>query len=250
MTTSSSWRTRSTSRGREPRSRSRRLTMHAATAILSLSTTVMLTAGLHYENEANAAPHLTGGSKIPAAAIAWGAITTVLIPVLQATTKWPNKKATLAAGSTGIAIAAGTALTALAATMEAGHAANSVMLGLRHQMSNYGTDPAISREIDDIQRDYACCGAQGPGIYESARDHITGEVPSSCCANKGQPCDTLDTDQLNQGGCADPLGRELARSLEILTAILAAHALTTGLAATGAMLVNAGQYNRGEHPRG
>ena len=135
----------------------------------------------------------------------------------------------------------GTALTALAANMEAEHAPDTVLLAMQRHMSSYGTYPAIAREVDNMQKDYGCCGAQSPAIYEKARDHITGEVPESCCINQGSPCDTLDVDQLYQRGCAELVGQESERSLQILMALMAAHALTTGLATASAMLVNIGR---------
>ena len=217
--------------------------MHAATAVLGLTATALLTAGLHYENQAETAPHLEAYSKIPTAAIAWGGIATIIIPVFQAITRWPNRRATTIVGSLGATLTIGTALTALAANMEAEHAPDTVLLSMQRHMGTYGTDPAIAQEIDEVQRDYACCGAQGPAIYETTRDHITGEVPESCCSNQGHPCNTLDIEQLHQRGCAEIVGQESARSLQILMALMAAHALTIGLATASAVLVNAGRCN-------
>ena len=221
--------------------RARKTATHVATAILGLTTTALLSSGLHYDNLLQETPHLVGGTKIAAAAIGWSATSTAILPGIQAAAKWPGKKSTGAMAATGISAAIGVALTAVAASVEAQFTPETVVAELDRHMAAYGKSPAISREIDSLQRMYGCCGSEGPDTYERGREHITGEVPTSCCANHKSDCDLLDTIQISEEGCAQPLSDEIAAALHVLTALLIAQTWALILATATAALVGLGQ---------
>ena len=182
-----------------------------------------------------------GGTKIAAAAIGWSATSTAILPGIQAAAKWPGKKTTGAMAATGISAALGVALTAVAASVEAQYTPEAIVTELNHHMSSYGSSAEIAREIDGLQHMYGCCGAEGPDTYEKGREHITGEVPRSCCADQNPDCDRLDTVQLNQEGCAQPLSDEIAEALHVLTALLIAQTWALTLATATAACVGIGR---------
>ena len=225
--------------------RAKRLATHIATAILGLTTTALMSGGLHYDNLLQETPNLVGGTKVAAAAIGWSAMSTAIMPGIQAAAKWPGRGMTGAMAATGTAAAVGTALTAVAANIEAQYTPEAVVTELNRHMAAYGSSPEIARQIDNLQRMYACCGSEGPDTYERARDHITGEVPMSCCAEQKNTCDRLDTVQLNQEGCAQPLSDEISASLQVLTALLIAQTGALALATAAATVASIGRRNTG-----
>ena len=237
--TTGTWGSGTTRRG--TCSRARKTATHIATAILGLTTTALLSGGLHYDNLLQETPHLVGGTKIAAAAIGWSATSTAILPGIQAAAKWPGKKTTGAMAATGISAALGVALTAVAASVEAQYTPEAIVTELNHHMSSYGSSAQIAREIDGLQHMYGCCGSEGPDTYEKGREHITGEVPRSCCADQNPDCDRLDTVQLNQEGCAQPLSDEIAEALHVLTALLIAQTWALTLATATAACVGIGR---------
>ncbi len=164
--------------------KARKLATHMATALLGLTTTALMSGGLHYDNILQETPHLVGGTKIAAAAIGWSATSSVIMPAIEATARWPGKKTTGALAATGISAALGTALTAVAANVEA------------------------SDHRDD--------------------------------------CDRLDSDQLNQEGCAQPLSEDITAALHVLTGLLIAQAGALIIATLVAAVVGLGRCNPAE----
>ena len=216
-------------------SRAKKVVTHVTTAVMGLTATALMTGALHYGNTMEETPHLVVGIKVAEAAVGWSAVSTALIPGIQAAAKWPTKGATIAMAATGSLTTVGVALTAVATSVEALHASDNTFALMRKHVSEYGTSAELTQEIDTIQIEYACCGADGPSTYEENREHITGEVPDSCCTSHDQPCDHLYNEHIKRDGCAEPLGEEVETLLRLLTALLIAHtwalAVTTAAAA-------------------
>lgn len=227
--------------------KARKWATHIATAILGLTTTALMSGGLHYDGMIQETPHLVGGTRIAAAAIGWSATSTALLPGIEAAAKWPGKRTTGAMAAAGLTASLGTALTAVAAYVEAHFTVEVVEAELNHHMANYRASPEIAEEIDTLQRMYACCGSEGPNTYDRSKDHITGEVPESCCANDREDCDRLDGDQLNQEGCARHLGEDLASALQVLTGLLVAQTAALTSATVISALASIGRCNPAEY---
>lgn len=220
------------------RAKARKVVTHVTTAILGLTATALMSGSLHYENAMQETPHLVGGTRIAEAAIGWSAISTAFIPAIQAAAKWPTKKATTAVLATGSLTAIGVALTAVASSVEALHAPENVAAQMFKHITEYGTSTEIAREIDTIQLEYSCCGATGGGDYEQNREHLTGEVPDSCCITHEQPCDHLFNEHVNKDGCAEHLGNEVSTYLQVLTALLITHTWALAMATAAAAAAN------------
>ena len=216
------------------RMKARKVVTHITTALLGLTATALMTGALHYEKAMQETPNLVVGTKIAEAAIGWSAISTAIIPGIQAATKWPTRGATITMTATGSLTAIGVALTAVAASVEALHAPDNTLALMRKHVAEYGTSAEIAREIDTIQIEYSCCGADGPSTYEENREHITGEVPDSCCTSRDQPCDHLYNEHVNRDGCAEHLGQEVETYLQVLTALLIAHTWALAIATAAA----------------
>ena len=228
------------------RTRARKMVTHITTAILGLTATALMSGGLHYENSMQETPHLVGETKIAEAAIGWSAISTAFIPAIQAAAKWPTKKATAVVSATGSLTAIGVALTAVASSVEALHAPENVAARMFKYVTEYGTSAELAREIDTIQVEYSCCGANNGGDYEQNREHLTGEVPDSCCKTHDRPCDHLFNEHVNKDGCAKHLGEEVTTYLQVLTALLIAHTWALAMATAAAAAANLRGCNSGQ----
>ena len=222
--------------------RCRRLTVHVTTALMGLTATVLMSGGLHFETATQDTPRLFEGPEIATAAIGWSAVSTAIIPGIQAAARWPAKKAVLAMITAGAATSIGTSLTAVAAHMETSHARYDVYERFEEYVKSYGTEIEVAKEIDTIQIEYQCCGSYGPGSYRKDRDRVNGEVPDSCCAPPSQdyhgkwPCDNhgVHRAEVHQDGCGDYIAGEVVTALHVLTVLLMIHAWTTA-AATAAL---------------
>ena len=226
--------------------KARRMATPMATALLGLNTIALMSGGLHYDNILQETPHLVGGTKIAAAAIGWSATSSVIMPAIEAAARWPGRKTTGALAATGLSAALGASLTAVAANVEASFTPEAVITELNHHMADYGTSKEISSEIDRLQHMYSCCGSEGPDTYDKSKEHITGEVPTSCCTDHRDDCDRLDTDQLNQEGCARPLSEDITAALHVLTGLLIAQAGALVVATLVAAVVGLGRCSPAE----
>lgn len=83
--------------------------------------------------------------------------------------------------------------------------------GLKKTLSDYGTPgrESLTKNVDDLQMNLKCCGAQGPKDWRN----LTKAIPSSCCADKAKLCDDRDA---YQEGCVRAIKETLAPAMKVL----------------------------------
>ena len=195
--------------------------------------TTLLSIGGYYQCNMTATRHTTGLIRIPAAAMTWGTIMTLLSMMIQIVPRKPTKPMI---GSLMIVVgltAAGTALTAVGAAYEADSIDETIMAKLPGLMASYGTISEIDDEIDAIQTTFKCCGVGNTAIYKEAGNLLHGAVPESCCMAENPDCGSPPTtNNIHKNGCADIMSDVLATGLRNLATTLAVAAT---LVATVAM---------------
>ncbi|KAG1649595.1 Tetraspanin-11 [Nymphon striatum] len=92
-------------------------------------------------------------------------------------------------------------------------------------MTAYRFEKEKTKAIDDLQRNFGCCGALSEEDWKFSKwkkdnPNLQNVVPDSCCRTESKQCATFDhPSNIYTDGCIDKLGMHLRMHLVILGAV-------------------------------
>ncbi|EDO47698.1 predicted protein, partial [Nematostella vectensis] len=98
-------------------------------------------------------------------------------------------------------------------------------VGIRGKMNRYGFTDAVTKAIDDLQKEFKCCGDRGMDSWNNTswkQSEISGNnsVPDSCCKSPSPGCGIrLHPNNIQEFGCISKLEKFFLDNLAILVGV-------------------------------
>ncbi|XP_065515875.1 CD63 antigen [Lathamus discolor] len=93
--------------------------------------------------------------------------------------------------------------------------------GLWDAMNKYGEDKALTEAVDELQRDFSCCGANNYTDWNSIeRFRENSTVPRSCCRINSTSCNVHPTPAtVYENGCLQSIEAWMKKNILIVAAV-------------------------------
>ncbi|XP_072511062.1 CD63 antigen [Notamacropus eugenii] len=92
--------------------------------------------------------------------------------------------------------------------------------GFQDEMMEYGKNNTTSRFLDELQKEFKCCGATNYTDWERVPQMPKNRVPDSCCQNATQGCGIgFKPSDINQEGCVEMIGNWLKNKALLLAGV-------------------------------
>ncbi|XP_053907368.1 CD63 antigen [Cuculus canorus] len=93
--------------------------------------------------------------------------------------------------------------------------------GLQEAMSKYGEDKPLTEAMDELQREFMCCGANNYTDWENIeRFRVNDTVPQSCCRVNGTACNVHpNADTVYEKGCLQSIEAWMKKNIVIVAAV-------------------------------
>ncbi|NXK42701.1 CD63 protein, partial [Piprites chloris] len=93
--------------------------------------------------------------------------------------------------------------------------------GLQEAMNEYGEDPAVTEELDDLQRNFNCCGAINYTDWANIKQFQANDtVPRSCCRVNTTTCNVHPSPAtVYEKGCLQSIEGWMKKNILVVAAV-------------------------------